>query len=113
MNPTFYIHVAIGTVLIIVMALILGAHPFGKKKTKDQFWLAGDYYTFLRANIQTCMTFEELEQLKTVVNRFYYKEFREPISGKERERYYVRLMETIDKRENDMEGSLLAGITSN
>jgi hypothetical protein len=113
MNPTFYIHVAVVTALIILVAFILGTHPFKKKSPKDKFWLAGDYYTFLRANIQTCITFEELEQLKVVVQRFYTKRFREPISGKDRDRYYTRLMETIDKRENEMEGSLLAGITSN
>jgi hypothetical protein len=113
MNPTFYIHVAVVTALIILVAFILGTHPFKKKSPKDKFWLAGDYYTFLRANIQTCMTFEELEQLKNAVDGFYNKTFREPISRAERSRYYTRLMETIYKRENEMEGSLLAGITSN
>jgi len=113
MNPAFYTHVAIGTVLIIAIALFLGAHPFKKDKPKEKFWLASDYYTFLRANIQTCLTFEELEQLKNVVDDFYSKQFREPISRGDRSRYYTRLMETICKRENTLEGSLLAGITSN
>lgn len=113
MNPSFYNNVAICTVLIIVMAIILGARPFKKKSSGPKLWLAGDYYTFLRANIQTCMTFEELEDLKNAVDSFYSKEFRVPISRSDRSRYYTRLMETISKRENDMEGSLLAGITSN
>ena len=113
MNQKLYYHVAISTVLIIVIAFILGARPFKKERPKDKFWLAGDYYTFLRATIQTCMTFEELEHLKDAVDGFYYKQFREPINRAERTRYYDRLMETICKRENEMEESLLAGITSN
>lgn len=107
--------VALGTIAIIGIAFIVGFHPFHKKKKSKEpaLWMAGDYYTFLRANIQTCITFEELEQLKNAVDGFFNKNFWVPIASGDRKRYYTTLMETISKRENEMEGSLLAGITTN
>jgi hypothetical protein len=107
--------VALGTIAIIGIAFIVGFHPFHKKKKSKEpaLWMAGDYYTFLRANIQTCITFEELESLKNAVDGFFNKNFRVPIASGDRKRYYTRLMEAIDKRENDLEGSMMAEMCSN
>lgn len=119
-KPEVLKHVAICTALIIAFAFFFRIHPF-KRKTRlaltaseDQnLWVAGDYYTFLRANIQTCSTFVELEGLREAVEGIFYKKFRVPITSADRSRYYTRLMEAVTQRENTLEGELMAGIHAN
>lgn len=108
------------TTFIIGLAFVFGTHPFKKKKNRPHkqpigqaLWVAGDYYTFLRADIMTCPTFVELEQLREAVEGIFYKKFRAPITQADRNRYYTRLMEAITQRENALEGELLAGIHPN
>jgi len=109
LTPEGQKHVAVATALIIVFAFFFRAHPF-KRKTRltltapeDQnLWVAGDYYTFLRANIQTCSTFVELEGLREAVEGIFYKKFRAPITQADRSRYYTRLMEAVTQRENTL-----------
>jgi len=127
MNPEFYHSyaflnaVAAATVALIGILFIIGLHPFKKKKQllvlapeeDPLLWVAGDYYTFLRANIMTCDSIEELNGLKAVVESFFDKEFRAPISTADRKRYYARLLEAINTRENDLDSTRMYEMCQN
>jgi hypothetical protein len=121
LTPEGQKHVAIATALIIAFAFAIGAHPFKKAKQlfvlaeaeEPNLWVAGDYYTFLRANIMTCPNFKELEDMKRVVEDFFEKEFRVPISCIDRKRYYARLLEAITQRENALESELMTNLCQN
>lgn len=120
LTPEGQKHVAVATALIIAFAFLFRVHPF-KRKTRlaltapeDQnLWVAGDYYTFLRANIQTCSTWVELEQLREAVEAIFYKKFRAHISSTDRSRYYTKLMEALTARENEIESDMMANMCSN
>jgi hypothetical protein len=109
MNPSLYTHVAISTVLIIVAALILGTHPFKKKRrlvlaaeTDPNLWTAGDYYIFLNSLILASKTLEELQKNMPLIDGYFDKGFRVPISAIERKRYYISLLDSYCKKENKL-----------
>jgi hypothetical protein len=105
MNPTFYTHVAIITALIVAFAFVLNLHPFKKKRLvlayehPSPMWYASECFMFLRATIMTCNTPDELKKCKDQVEAFYDKEFRVPITNRERKQYYIRLLAAISSKE--------------
>lgn len=114
MNPTFYTHVAICTVLIIVFAFIVGKHPFKRKQRlllageqTSPMWYASECFMFLKATIMTCSTPDELKKCRTQVEIFYDREFRAAISIRERKKYYARLLESIALKEELINQSML------
>jgi hypothetical protein len=109
MNPTFYTHVAICTVLILLAALVLGTHPFKKKKrlvlaapADLNLWTAGDYYMFLNSLIRASKSLEELQKNMPLIDGYFDKCFRVPISTIDRKRYYSRLLESYCQKENEL-----------
>jgi hypothetical protein len=114
MNPTFYIHVAISTVIIIVFALLLGTHSFKRKKRlslafeqPSPMWYASECFMFLKATILTCNTPDELKKCRGQVEIFYDREFRAPITKCERKKYYSRLLKAIVAKEDSWNAKVL------
>jgi hypothetical protein len=96
--------VAFYTIVIILIAFALGAHPFKKTKkvVPSAQWTASDYYMYVRACILSCATIDQLDQMKPLVESYYDKHFRVPITTNERKRYYGRLLEAVSKKETEL-----------
>ena len=101
MPQTIYYHVAISTVLIIVIAFILKARPTKRRKpTREDLWTADGYYNYLLAVIKASRDFEELQAAWFMVeNTWYTKRFRVQVSPFERSRRYVQLCNEYAKKE--------------
>jgi hypothetical protein len=94
-------HLAIVIALVLVFAFIIGLHPFKKKRrlvlaaTIDHnIWMAGDYYMYLNSLIRASKALEELQQTMPLIEAYYDKEFRVPISKAVRKDYYARLLQS-------------------
>jgi hypothetical protein len=98
------------TALVIIAAFIIGAHPFKKKKrlvlasaTNPNLWTAGDYYIFLNSLIRASKTLEDLQETMQLIEGYFDKVFRVPVSTGERKKYYARLLETYCEMESKFE----------
>lgn len=112
-------HLAIVVALVLGFAFLINLHPLKKKKRlvvadlytgpwqpeqkEPELWCASSYYSWLVANIETSENLEKLQELMPRIDGFYDKEFRVPISIKERQRYYSRLLEAYSKKEIQLE----------
>src|ERR1044072_7128809 len=101
---------AIVTALVISFAFLIGAHPFKKKRrlilaaeTDQNLWTAGDYYMFLSSLIRASKTSRELQETMPLIDAYYDKVFRVPISTKDRKDYYARLLNTYCSKEIEFE----------
>lgn len=101
--------IAAGTVALICLAFFLGTHPFKTKNSltlasaEDQnLWVAGDYFTFLSSIIRSSPTLEELSETMPLIDNFFDKPFRVPISNYQLKSYYTRLLEVYCNREQEL-----------
>src|SRR5690242_4264743 len=85
---------------IILFAFSIGAHPFKSKKRlmlaageNENLWAAGDYFTFLSSLIRSAPTLEKLSETMLLIDGFFDKPFRVPISNYQLKSYYTRLLE--------------------
>lgn len=98
--------VAFCTAALTAILFALGAHPFGTKRTEpSQLWVAGDYYTYLRAFAISCCTIEQLNDAMKLIDRYNSKQFRVPISLQRRKEYYSSLLETYYQKEAELKVS--------
>lgn len=95
--------------LIVMFAFALDAHPFKEKKhlvlapiEDPNLWTAGDYFTFLSSMIRSAPTMEELANYMPLIEAFFDKEYRVPISNYQLKRYYARLLEVYCAREKEL-----------
>ena len=104
LTPSFLQHVAICTVLVLLIALILGTHPFKKKKqpTVSDVWLADDYFKYLRSFINASKNMDELESAMQLIDTFHDKVFREPISNRQCNEYYEKLLDVYCTKEIEL-----------
>ena len=97
------------TVMVIAAAFLIGAHPFKEKKRlvlapaeDPNLWTAGDYFTFLSSMVRSSPTLEELSETMPLIEGFFDKPFRVPISNYQLKRYYARLLEVYCAREKEL-----------
>jgi hypothetical protein len=110
-SPEFLNAVAGVTVFLIAIAFIIGMHPFKSKKRlvvvrreeETKLWTAGDYFTFLNSLILASKTLEELQKTMPLIDGYYDKAFRVPISTADRKVYYSRLLESYCEMESKFE----------
>jgi hypothetical protein len=98
------------TVFVIIAAFAIGAHPFKKKKrlvlakAEDPALLtAGDYFTFLSSIVRSSPTLEKLNKTMPLIEGFFDKKYRVPISNHQLKQYYARLLEVYCNRESELE----------
>lgn len=98
------------TALVIIAAFIIGAHPFKKKKrlvlasaTNPNLWTAGDYYIFLNSLIRASKTLEDLQETMPLIEGYFDKAFRVPVSTGDRKKNYARLLESYCEMESQFE----------
>lgn len=89
------------TVMVIAAAFLIGAHPFKSKRRlvlapaqDPNLWTAPDYYMFLNSLIKASKSLKELQDTMPLIEGYYDKEFRVPISTADRKDYYARLLNT-------------------
>lgn len=104
MNQTLYYHVAIWTVLAIVMAFILKARPFGRRKPAiDDLWSAEGYHAYLLRVIDKSKDMLDLEVAMEMIDATWYtKTFRDPIGRFKRNRMYIELCDAFVKKEETL-----------
>jgi hypothetical protein len=104
LTPEGQKHVAIATALIIAFAISFGVHPFKKKRQAEltDVWAASDYYRYVRTLVMVSNTMEQLQATMPIIEGFFDKTFRVPISTIERKRYYSRLLEAYCEIENKL-----------
>lgn len=109
-SPEFLNAVAVSTVALIGILIIVGLHPFKKKKrlvvapAEDTALLtAGDYFTFLSSIIRSSPTMEKLNDTMPLIDGFFDKKYRVAISNHQLKQYYARLLEVYCNRENELE----------
>jgi hypothetical protein len=97
------------TAFIILFAFALGAHPFKSKKRlvlasaeNLNLLTAGDYFTFLSSIIRSSPTLEKLNETMPLIDGFFDKQYRVPISNNQLKQYYARLLEVYCNRENEL-----------
>jgi hypothetical protein len=107
------------TVWVIGAAFLLGCHPFKKEKRlvigdlytgpyvpevqETKLWVAGDYFTFLSSLIRSSATLEDLAETMPLIENFFDKPFRVPVSNYQLKRYYARLLQVYCAREKELE----------
>jgi hypothetical protein len=109
-SPEFLNAVAACTVALLGILFIIGLHPFKRKKrlvlsvaTDENMWTAGDYFTFLTSIIRSSPTLEELSETMPLIEGFFDKAYRVPISNYQLKRYYSRLLEVYCNREKELD----------
>jgi hypothetical protein len=109
-SPEFLNAVAGVTVLVIAFAFLIGLHPFKSKKrlvlvaeTDHNMWTAGDYFTFLSSLIRSSPTLDELSETMPLIEGFFDKPYRVPISNIQLKKYYARLLEVYCNREKELD----------
>lgn len=109
-SPEFLNAVAASTVALIGILFIIGLHPFKKTKqlvaapAEDPAMLtAGDYFTFLSSIIRTSPNMKKLNETMPLIDGFFDKKYRVPISNHQLKQYYARLLEVYCNRENELE----------
>jgi hypothetical protein len=98
------------TVMVIAAAFLIGAHPF-KSKTQlvlspaedPNLWVAGDYFAFLSSLVRSSATLEDLAETMPLIEAFFDKPFRVPVSNYQLKRYYARLLQVYCAREKELE----------
>ena len=97
------------TTVIILFAFSIGAYPFKIKKRfvlapaeNHSLLTAGDYFTFLSSIIRSSPTLEKLAETMPLIEGFYDKKYRVPISTVQLKRYYSRLLEVYCNREKEL-----------
>jgi hypothetical protein len=98
------------TIMVIAFAFLIGLHPFKTKKRlvlaspgDQNLWTAGDYYMFLNSLIRASRTPDELKGTMALIEGYYDKQFRVPVSTFDRKEYYARLLNTYCKKEIEFE----------
>lgn len=101
--------VAFVTVLIVLFAIALDAHPFRRKREfmSHKLWDASEYYIYLKHCIAKCVTGAHLNDVRPLVNKFQ-KYYRKVTDQEELQRYYSRLQEAINEKEKELNGQLQA-----
>jgi hypothetical protein len=105
--------------LVIAWAFLIGCHPFKKEKRlvigdlytgpyvpevqETKLWVAGDYFTYLSSLIRSSATLEDLAETMPLIENFFDKPFRVPVSNYQLKRYYARLLQVYCAREKELE----------
>jgi hypothetical protein len=92
--------------LLIGFAFVFDAHPFKKKQRlvvgsneNQNLWTAGDYFTFVNSLIKASNSMEELQKVEPLIDGYFDKPFRVPISNADVKKYYARLLESYCEAE--------------
>jgi hypothetical protein len=118
-SPAFLNAVAAATVTLLGILFIVGLHPFKKGKKRlviadlattpyvpeeqePKLWVAGDYFTFLSSLVRSSVTLEDLAETMPLIEAFFDKPFRVPVSNYQLKRYYARLLEVYCAREKEL-----------
>jgi len=99
-NP---IEVAIGTVAILVAAIII----FTKVKPSRAivggvYWTANEYFKQIKTRILLADNITELRSYKASIEGFRVKTFREFLFRWDRRKYYKQLKEAYDQKERNL-----------
>lgn len=101
---------AIVTALVVGFAFLLGLHPFKKKQRlvlsspeNMSLWTAGDYFTFVNSLILSSKSLEQLQKTMDLIDGYFDKPFRVPISSVEVKKNYQRLLESYCEMERKFE----------
>jgi hypothetical protein len=96
-------------IIIIVAFIIFARRQENKKKIfvldapqEYNLWMASDYYMFINSLILASKSLEELQKTMPLIDGFFDKTFRVPIHHRERKRYYIRLLDSYCKKENEL-----------
>jgi hypothetical protein len=109
---------AIVTAYVIAIAFLIGAHPFKKdqrlvisdlattpyvpEEEEPKLWVAGDYFAFLSSLVRSSATLEDLAETMPLIEGFFDKPFRVPVSNYQLKRYYARLLQVYCNREKEL-----------
>jgi hypothetical protein len=76
-TQTFTMHVIIVFGLIIAFCFFFGLYPKWRKKAPVEpvLWTIGDYFNHLNRRIHAVTGFDELKELESLINGFYYRQY--------------------------------------
>lgn len=101
--------IAIGTVLLICLALYLNIHPFKKSNHKhvpSAQWDLSSYCMYVNAMIASSLNIKQLHEMKFWIDDVHKKTFNPIVTQKERIKYHTRLSRAFNQKENELMGEV-------